>query len=151
MPKKYTPEQIENIFSIILTRIENGEAVRRILMDNDMPNTETFYKWLAKDESYSKRYARACELRADAIFEDIIDIADDDSGDIKYDKDGNEMLNSEFVQRSRLRVDARKWIVSKLNPKKYGDKIENTHLGELSIIWQEQRTYEDNIYKDRTK
>ena len=55
------------------------------------------------------------------MFEDIIDIADDSSQDRIVNEDGKEVMNSEFVQRSRLRVDARKWALSKLNPKKYGD------------------------------
>jgi hypothetical protein len=140
----YNKEQTELIFSNILLEIEKGRALRNVLKDADMPSSQTFYNWLQNDEIKSKRYARACEVRADAIFEDILDIADDSSGDITYNKDGDEILNSEFVQRSRLRVDARKWIVSKLNPKKYGDKIENTHLGELSIKWEEVKTYDSN-------
>ena len=144
----YNKEQTELIFSNILLEIEKGRALRNVLNDADMPSSKTFYNWLESDEDKVKRYARACELRADTIFEDILDIADDSSNDITTDPLGNERLNTEFVQRSRLRVDARKWIVSKLNPKKYGDKIENTHLGEMSIKWQEVKTYDSNEETD---
>jgi hypothetical protein len=144
----YNKEQTELIFSNILLEIEKGRALRNVLNDADMPSSKTFYNWLESDEDKVKRYARACELRADTIFEDILDIADDSSNDITTDPLGNERLNTEFVQRARLRVDARKWIVSKLNPKKYGDKIENTHLGEMSIKWQEVKTYDSNKETD---
>lgn len=131
----HSKEVIDNYFDLILERIENGEALRRILPSLNLANA-TFYKWVDLDEEKQKRYARACELRADAIFEDILEIADDSSGDIKYNSDGDEILNSEFVQRSRLRVDARKWVVSKMNPKKYADRLEldNKLSGSVNII-----------------
>lgn len=129
----YSVEQIDLLFQTILVRIELGESLRSILKDINMPDSVTFYKWLDSDPEKIKRYARACELRADAIFEDILEIADDSSGDKKYTEHG-EVMDTEFVQRSRLRVDARKWIVAKLNPKKYGDKQETTHIFETPIF-----------------
>jgi hypothetical protein len=131
----YSQESIEKNFDLILERIEGGEALRKILPTIPI-SSETFYRWIDSDELKSKRYARACELRADSIFEDILEIADDSSGDLKITNEGKEIMDSEFVQRSRLRVDARKWIVSKLNPKKYGDRLEldNKLSGEVNII-----------------
>jgi hypothetical protein len=126
----YTIEDITEIFNKILIEIESGRALRKILKEDDnMPSTQTFYKWIDEDAEKSKQYARACEVRADAIFDDIIDIADDSSGDKKVIQSG-EVVDSEFVARSRIRIDARKWIASKLNPKKYGDKIDHTTDGE---------------------
>jgi hypothetical protein len=130
----YKPDEIEIIFNKILFKIELGHAIRNILKEDGMPDSSTFYKWIDLDSEKSKRYARACELRADSIFEDILEIADDSSGDVKINEDGEEYLNTEFVQRSRLRVEARKWVVSKLNPKKYGDKQETTHVFEQPIF-----------------
>lgn len=137
----YTEEQIETMFSNILDEIESGRAVRNILKDDGMPDGKTFYKWLDSDETKVQRYARACEKRADAIFEDIIEIADDSSNDTTVNAQGDFIANTEFIQRSRLRVDARKWVVSKLNPKKYGDKIEQTHTGNLGITFVEEKSY----------
>jgi len=126
----YAIEDITEIFNKILIEIESGRALRKILKEDDnMPSTQTFYKWIDEDAEKSKQYARACEVRADAIFDDIIDIADDSSGDKKVIQSG-EVIDSEFVARSRIRIDARKWIASKLNPKKYGDKIDHTSDGE---------------------
>ena len=118
----YSEEEKIKIFDKIRLRISDGEAVRTILKDKDMPGTETFYKWLETDEVKAKQYARATEVRADYLFEQVLDIADDSTNDVVFDKDDNASMNSEFVQRSRLRIDARKWYLSKLNPKKYGDK-----------------------------
>jgi hypothetical protein len=70
-------------------------------------------------------YARAKEQQADLLAEEIIEIADDSSKDLQgYDDYNNPIENKEFVNRSKLRVDARKWVASKLKPKKYGDKLE---------------------------
>lgn len=123
----YQEEEKDKLFKEITLRITKGESVRNILKDKHMPATETFYKWLNESKERTKQYARACEIRADYIFDEIIDIADDSSGDVIKTEKGD-VLNSEFVQRSRLRVDARKWIVSKLAPKKYGDKTINENI-----------------------
>lgn len=76
--------------------------------------------WLA---NYPDQYARAREAQADKLAEDIIAIADDSSRDVYRDENGNERTDSEVVQRSKLRVDARKWLAGKMAPKKYGDRL----------------------------
>ena len=127
----YSQEEKNKILSNIFIEIQKGRAIRNVLKDEGMPAVETFYIWIDSDEEKSKQYARACEVRADAIFDEIIDIADDSSGDKKY-TDNGEVMDSEYVARSRLKIDARKWIASKLNPKKYGDKIQQEHSGTLT-------------------
>jgi hypothetical protein len=92
-----------------------------------MPAPSTVYLWLAKYPEFSDQYARAREAQADAIFDDILDIADDATNDwMERNVDDDEgvgwKLNGEHIQRSRLRVDARKWMAGKLRPKKYGEK-----------------------------
>lgn len=139
-PIFWTEEKKAEAFEKIIELIFEGKSCRSILNSDreNLPSHRVFITWLANDPILSKQYAYACEARADLLFEDILEIADDSSQDvIKTDLgDGVEIekLNSEFVQRSRLRVDARKWIVSKLNPKKYGDKQETTHLFETPIF-----------------
>jgi hypothetical protein len=124
----YTVDQIESVFSKIILEIVLGRSLKSILRDDDMPSINTFYDWIESDDKKMNQYARATKIRADFIFEEIIEIADDDSGDRKVnEKTGEEVLDSEFVQRSRLKVDARKWAVSKMNPKKYGDKLDVDH------------------------
>ena len=85
---------------------------------------ETFYRWIEEDDAKSKQYARACTERADAIFEEILDITDNNALDVTIDDEGGYQVQGEIVQRSKLKVDARKWMLSKMNPKKYGDFIQ---------------------------
>ena len=112
----------EEKFNDIITFIEDGLSLRKAAIKVGI-STRSFYNWIEKDVELQQQYARATISRADSIFEEILDIADDSSGDKKYTENG-EVMDSEYVQRSRLRVDARKWAVSKMNPKKYGDKYE---------------------------
>jgi hypothetical protein len=119
----------EIVFPLILSEIEEGASLRSILRRDEMPNQNTFFDWLYNDENKSKQYARACELRSESIFEDILEIADETSGDKKYTESG-EVIDSEYVARSRIKIDARKWMLGKMNPKKYGDKMDLTSDGE---------------------
>ena len=118
---KFNQEQ----FDFIIKHIEEGNSLRSALREPNTPSSETFYKWLDSDELKAKRYARACEKRADSIFEDILDIADESENDtVEINKDGvvETYVNHENIQRAKLRVDARKWMLGKMNPKKYSDK-----------------------------
>ena len=78
---------------------------------------------------FSEQYARAREAQADKLAEEILAIADDGRSDTYLDGEGNEKTDSEVIQRSKLRVEARKWLASKMAPKKYGDKIQAEHTG----------------------
>lgn len=98
-------------------------SVRSILpKGNSIVGITEFYSWLDEDEDKKKRYARACEVRAEKIFEEILDIADDATKDEIITESGGKIENKEFVSRSRLKIDARKWVLSKMNPTKYGDR-----------------------------
>ena len=116
----------EDKFNDIIAFIEDGLSLRKAAIKVGI-STRSFYNWIEKDVELQQQYARATISRADSIFEEILDIADDSSGDKKYTENG-EVMDSEYVQRSRLRVDARKWAVSKMNPKKYGDKQVNENI-----------------------
>lgn len=119
----YSQEQIDQTFELIINRIaEKGESLRSVLRTDGMPSSQTFFIWIQRDEVKSKQYAQACEKRADEIFEEILTIADDSSQDTIITEEGKEIFNNEFAARSRLRVDARKWVVARMNPRKYGDK-----------------------------
>lgn len=126
----------EEIAAIICERLSLGESVRSICRDEAMPDKATVFRWLAKHESFRDHYADARGVQADALFDEILDIADDGSNDWMERKnaDGANIgwtENGEALRRSALRVDARKWIVSKLLPKKYGDKQQIEHSGEI--------------------
>lgn len=124
----------ENTFNQILLSIEEGNSLRTTLKREGMPTSTTFYEWIDNDKEKSLHYARACEKRADSIFEEILEIADESINDVvSYEiADGVkvEKVDHENIQRSRLRVDARKWMLAKMQPKKYGDKLDVTSDGD---------------------
>ena len=91
--------------------------------DSDFPSAPTILRWATEDPSLMEQYTRAKEEQADVLVDQIIEISDDRSGDIAFREDGTQYTDTEHIQRARLRVDSRKWIASKLRPKKYGDKI----------------------------
>ena len=123
----YSEAQKNELFEKICDRIAQGEALKHITKEDSMPSRTEFYRWV--DESEEKRglYTRACEERAETIFDEILDIADDGSndfmkivkGDIEY-----EVENKEVTNRSKLRVEARKWVLSRMLPRKFGDKLQ---------------------------
>jgi len=122
----YSKKQIEDTFQAICDRIKQGESLRAVLRNENMPSSRTFFKWIQSDSEKVKQYAYVCEQRADAIFEEIIEIADNSANDTKVLMDGKVVTDNDVVQRSRLRIDARKWMLGKLNPTKYGDKTNLT-------------------------
>ena len=85
-----------------------------------------FYKRIAKSEELIQRYARAKELQMEFMADQIQAIADDGSNDTYIDGDGKTKVDYDNIQRSKLRVDTRKWLMSKLLPKKYGDRLDVT-------------------------
>jgi hypothetical protein len=118
----------------ICERMGSGESLLRICKDENMPHRATIHRWLlATDENGNKinkefcdKYEEAVNLRADKMFDELEYIADDGTNDYieKERADGSTYvaLDSEHVQRSRLRIDTRKWYLSKIMPKKYGDR-----------------------------
>lgn len=117
----------KTIADTICGRIAGGESLRAICRDEDMPSKSMVMRWLAQNESFRDQYAQAREIQIDELAEEILDIADDGSNDWmeREQKDGGTgwTLNGEHVQRSRLRIDSRKWLLGKMAPKKYGEKM----------------------------
>jgi len=106
------------------------EELRKTL-GKKVPTLRTIFEWLKTDDDFIHQYAHAKEEQAEYLVEEMLAIADDDSEDTifveaddKSGKSAKRVCNNEFVQRSRLRVDTRKWIASKLKPKKFGEKLE---------------------------
>lgn len=130
---EYTPE----IGAMICERIALGESVRTICADPDTPAMSTVFKWLNVHKDFVEQYARAKEEQADAIFDEILDIADNSTNDYMTRKNADgtdyEAVNQENIQRARLRIDARKWMAGKLRPKKYGEKIDHNVSGALTV------------------
>jgi hypothetical protein len=118
-PSDYT----KDLGDLICELLAQGHSLRKICRLEDMPHFVTVFRWMQKDEEFCKQYRAARDVQADYFMDEIVDIADDTSEDELFTEDGRKCMNSEFVQRSKLRIDARKWAASKIAPKKYGDKV----------------------------
>ena len=140
----YTDIEKQKIFDSICELIINGKSLRTALKENNNLSAQTFFIWLREDDDKSKQYARATTERAELMFEDMFDIADDSTSDYTQTESG-QIFNSEHLQRSKLRVDTRKWALSKMMPKKYGDKLDLTTDGEK--IQQQATMTQDQINK----
>ena len=125
-------------FDKVMNSIEWGSSLRKSLDINDLKK-DMFYSLCDSDESLAERYMRACEERQEFLFDELLDIADESTLDNKKIKSRSgadiEVLDKEYVMRSALRIETRKWALSKMNPKKYGDRIEvdgkTTHVIEM--------------------
>jgi len=111
----------------ICHRIAQGESVRKIELDDKMPSGVTIYHWLldGKHGLFLKQYAQARNIQSERLFEELQEIADGSDDIIR----GDDKSDSARVQAKKLRVDTLKWRLSKLVPKKYGDKLDLTSDG----------------------
>jgi hypothetical protein len=140
-PTKFTPKlSIE-----ICNRMMDGESLRLICRDKKMPSRQSVHTWLLEGANkethplkaiFLYRYELAFEIRAENMFDEILEIADDGRNDWmeKEGRDGqiNIVCDKEHIQRSRLRADVRKWKLSKMLPKKFGDRIQQDISGSLN-------------------
>ncbi|NDI00174.1 MAG: hypothetical protein EBY78_07675 [Actinobacteria bacterium] len=106
----------QELFDEICEKIANGESLRKICKDEKMPNLTSVWKWLNNNEELSKQYARAKEEQAELFADEITEICD---AEMPMDAFGK--IDAGAVNQARLKIDSRKWIASKLKPKKFGD------------------------------
>jgi len=118
MPAGRPSTYSEELTAKICERIAQGESLHKICAEDGMPAMSSIFLWLTKHPEFSERYAHAREAQAEAHADRIVEIADDTEIDPNH---------------KRIMVDARKWIASKLKPKRYGDKAEVEHKGELGL------------------
>jgi hypothetical protein len=116
----------EEIAAIICERVATHSlGLNKICAKyDDLPVPSTIYLWRLKHPTFSVKYAQAKMIQSDILAEECLSIADDDSQDTKINMlTGEEVCNTEFIARSRLRIDTRKWLAAKLLPKQYGPVI----------------------------
>jgi hypothetical protein len=129
-PSIFTPELGDKICE----QIALGKSMRTICESDAMPAISTVFSWFRTNQPFLEQYARAKKESTSAHEDYLLDIADDGRNDFMEDnynkgKTPGYQLNGENIQRSKLRVDTRKWLMSKLEPKKYGDKLDVTSDG----------------------
>jgi hypothetical protein len=134
----YTAE----IEDLILGELKSGRTLTDICHDPDMPHVRSVHNWLAEDrDGFAARYKKAREIGCDTMADDMVDIADDRSGDwiVRTNKDGttDAILDSERVSRARLRFEARRWRLSKMLPRTYGDRLDLNAKHDSGDGWAE--------------
>lgn len=123
---EYTPELCDKICA----EIADGRSLSSVCKDEGMPHREYFWKWKREHPELQKQYDNAVKERVALFAEELIDICDDGTNDWVESNDPENpgyKFNKEHFQRSRLRIDTRKWLLAKMHPKQYGDKVDLTH------------------------
>src|SRR3954469_21620442 len=141
----------EDVADRICARLAEGESLRAICASDDMPGKTTVFVWLQARPEFRDQYARAREAQAEHWADEILEIADDGSHDVKtIERKGElvEVVDHDVVQRSRLRVETRKWLLSKLAPRKYGDKLELGSDPDKPVVTRIERVIVDPANRD---
>ena len=125
MKQLRTTDNAERICALLA----EGYTLRQIARELGLRSASTIVNWANEDTTFRERYARAMELRCERMADEILEISDNASNDW-MEREGLIVPDHENVQRSRLRVDSRKWLMSKMLPKKYGDKVTQEITGE---------------------
>jgi transposase-like protein len=127
-PSKYTQE----IADYICSKISEGITLSEICREEGMPSRGTVYNWLndAENQSFIEHFARARDLGFDAIAEECLEIADDTTQDTVQTVYGPKP-DTEWIQRSKLRVETRLKLLAKWSPKKYVESVNLNHGGTI--------------------
>lgn len=111
---------------LICERIAEGFTLRQIAKEIGCTSA-AITTWAREDDGFATRYARAMDLRCERMAEEILEISDDGSNDWMEREIAEgvtaTVADHEHIQRSKLRVDSRKWLMAKMMPKKYGDRV----------------------------
>lgn len=135
-PQRSKPYDREPIVEEICRRLSEGEPLRQICREEGKPNFSVIYAWMNEDAAIAQRIARAREIGHEHIFEGTLEIADDATNDWMESNAPDDVgykLNGEHVQRSKLRIETRLKLLAKWNPKKYGDKQQIEHSGNIGL------------------
>lgn len=115
---EYSAKEKQTKFDAICDIIISGKSLRTALSKVKL-SSQTFFVWIREDEIMSKQYAQATVERAELMFEDMLDIADK-APKLTNTKFGT-TVDTGDIQHKRVKIDTRKWALSKMNPKKYGN------------------------------
>jgi hypothetical protein len=131
----YSPE----LAAEICQRLADGETLRAVCRSEHLPSEATVRRWALEDmDGFATQYARAREIGYLAMADEVLEIADDGRNDwtVREGPDGGSSTvpDHEHVQRSRLRVDTRKWLLSKALPKIFGERITQEHITENKAL-----------------
>lgn len=106
----------------ICCRMSEGESLLKMSRDENFPSYRAVMNWINAFPEFAKAYQEARERQADFYADQCIEIADDGTNDTYEAEDGSKKIAHDHIQRSRLRVDARKWKAAQMAPKKWGQQ-----------------------------
>lgn len=127
-PEEYTPEKGE----LICEELALGKSLREVCADNpELPNDKrSIFRWLYRHEDFCHQYLRAKQFGMYAKAEELEEIADDGTNDYMEREGKDPVVDHEAVQRSKLRVQTRQWMLERLAPKRFGQKVDLNHGGQ---------------------
>ena len=129
-PSRLNPKLAEQICE----RLAAGESLRRICRDAGYPNERLVRRWVIEDrQGFAAMYARARDIGLDTLADEVLEIADTIENGVTVTRDDagvTKVTRGDMIAHRRLRFDARRWYLSKLAPKKYGDKLDLMHRGD---------------------
>ena len=113
-----TSDEKEQIVALVLQGMRNGLSAFKSCQAANVPHS-TFLEWVKNDADLADNYARAREDLIERMANEVLELSDQD---VDMAHDGKKDWAA--IQKHKLQVDTRKWLLSKLAPKKYGDKLE---------------------------
>lgn len=138
---------VAEMADFILEQLCDGLTLRAVCRLDGTPDESTVRKWALDDvEGFAARYSRAREIGYHCMADEVLEIADDGRNDW-MERDGRTVPDHEHISRSRLRFDARRWLLSKALPKIYGDKVALTGAdgGAVQTVSRIERVFLDPV------
>jgi hypothetical protein len=115
----YSPELAGRLCELMI----EGRSLREICEMAGMPSRRSVFYWLQHNEEFRERYGIARLMQVEYWAHEIIEIADDTSGDFVINEQGERVVDHEHINRALLKIDSRKWLMSKLHPQRFGDRV----------------------------
>jgi hypothetical protein len=115
----YSRELADRVCELLI----DGCSLRKICGMPGMPSRRSVFYWLQSSPEFRERYEIARLMQVEYWAHEIIEIADDTSGDFVINERGERIVEHENINRARLKIDARKWLMSKLHARRYGDRV----------------------------
>lgn len=107
--------------------LQDGKSLRAAAESLGLKHS-TILLWVKERKEFADQYTHAREIGYKLLADEILDISDEKDVEIRYDGEETKLdLSATAIARNRLRVDTRKWMLSKMLPKVYGDKVEMNH------------------------
>lgn len=121
-PSSFTQE----IADEVCRQLAEGKSMRKVCKAENMPDMTTIFRWLRTNDKFCQQYVKAKEESTDALHEDLTELGDEA---IELAQTVDSKASNAVVQAVKLKSDNLKWVMSKLKPKKYGDKVDMTTNG----------------------